>query len=58
LSGGRQRQLAWLFALLTVAMLIVGAVALARESDLVVVLVLVPLFGVLALAFGISARNQ
>lgn len=53
----RRRQVAVVFAWLAVMFLVAGGHALAIQSDLVLLLALVPLFGVLALAFGVSSRQ-
>jgi hypothetical protein len=53
----RHLALAWFFGMLTLLTVLVGGYALIRESDLVLVFALTPLFGVLTLAFGISARR-
>ncbi|MBT8135386.1 MAG: hypothetical protein KJO54_00090 [Gammaproteobacteria bacterium] len=52
-----RRRVAVVFGWLALMALVAGGHALAIQSDLVLLLVLVPLFGVLALAFGVSSRR-
>ena len=56
-SANLRRNLARVFGLLMLITLIVGTHAFVRESNLVIVFTLTPLFAVLALAFGLSVRR-
>ena len=58
MSRGRHRRLAIVFACLAFLTLVAGGFGFAGQSDFVLLLALTPLFGVLALAFGVSARDQ
>lgn len=57
MSKLRRRQVAVLFGYLALMTLVAGGYAFAIQSELVLLLALVPLFGVLALVFGISTRE-
>lgn len=56
--SNQHRVLAWVFAVLTVVAMLMGAYAFTQQSQLVIILALVPLFGVLALAFAFSTRRD
>ncbi|MDH3646592.1 MAG: hypothetical protein OER80_07445 [Gammaproteobacteria bacterium] len=53
-----RRKLSWVFALLAVATLFVGIYALEHGSNWVLILALTPLFAVLALVLGLSAKQD